>query len=158
MSPLQRSILQVLAERKEGMLLHEVATAVTTHTGRPVVETSIPGAFSRNRDWVTSDTGRLNMHATIAISASGREALAAYEAHREATHPMGPSVEGSFFVFVEEVHVVKRHTMIVRGAENADAAEAVARAQCDEGMYPATMSVSIERSFHVRPMRQGHGG
>ncbi len=157
MSPLQRSILKVLAESRAPMLLHQIAAEVSTQTGRPVVAASIPGAFSRSRDWITSSTGRMNEHSLIEISDSGREALTDEHARREAAHPMGPVVEGRFFVFVEEVHVVRRHTMMVRGVADAAEAEAVARRQCDEGMYPQTMSVSIERSFTVRPIRQGHG-
>jgi len=158
MSPLQRSILLVLADRKQGLPLHGIADIVSRQIGRRLGHAAVGSAFSRNRDWVDSDTGRLNMHSVVTITDAGREALTAHEEHREATHPMGATVEGRFFVFVDEVHVIRRHTMIVQGVRDAAEAEEVARRQCDEGMYPATMSVSIDRTFRVRPVREGHGG
>lgn len=153
MSPLQKRVLLILAERPKGLALHQIADLVSQQTGNRLHYHSIGGAFSRNRGWVDSDTGKLSMHAIVTITESGLAALA----EKEAQHPLGPHVPGSFFVFVEEVHVVKRHTMIVRNVQNAAEAEAVARRQCDEGMYPATMSVSFERSYKVRQARQGHG-
>lgn len=156
MSPLQRRILRLLAEQKEGLALHDIADRISQQTGKRIWYQSVAGAFSHRRNWVDSSTKRLNDQALVTISAEGREALAAYDEHREATHPMGPIQPGRFFVFIEEVQVVKRHTMVVRNVANAQEAEAVAREQCDRGQYPATMTIHTERSFVVRPVRQGH--
>lgn len=153
MSPLQKRVLRILADRKQGLPLHQIADIVSQQTGNRIRYDSIGGAFSRNRQWLDSDNGRLNMHAIITISDEGRTALDEVEA----SHPLGPHAPGSFFVFIEEVHVIKRHTMVVQGVRDAAEAETVARRQCDEHMYPATMSVSIDRTYRVRQARQGHG-
>jgi hypothetical protein len=156
MSPTQRDVLRLLSVQKEGLYLHDIANRLSQDEKR-IYAPSIIGAFSRNREWVASDTGRLNDRSLITISPEGRAALVAYDEHREATHPMGSRQPGRFFVFVEEVQVIKRHTMIVRDVADEAEAEAVARAQCDEGMYPQVMSISIDRTYKVRPMREGHG-
>lgn len=157
MSPLQRKILRLLSEQKTGLYLHDIANRLSQQTGERIYAPSVAGAFSRRREWVCSESGRLNDRSLVSISDEGRAALVAYDEHREATHPMGPRQPGSFFVFVEEVQVIKRHTMIVRNVADEAEAEAVARAQCDEGMYPQVMSISIERTYRIRPMREGHG-
>lgn len=157
MSPLQQKVLRILAGSDRGMSLHQIADRISQKTGERIWYQSVAGAFSHRRAWVESDTGRLNDRAIVSISAEGRAALDAYDANREATHPMGPVVPDRFFVFVEEVQLVKRHTMIVRNVASAEEAEAVARVQCDRGEYPAAMTVSTERSFTVRPVRAGHG-
>ena len=157
MSPLQRRVLRILADAGTGLSLHEIAERISQKTGERIWYQSVAGAFSHRRTWVESDTGKLNDRAKVAISAEGRAALVAYDEHREATHPMGLVVPNRFFVFIEEVQVVRRHTMVVRNVANAEEAEAVAREQCDRGEYPAAMTVSTERSFVVRPVRAGHG-
>ena len=156
MSPLQRNVLQVLAENPQGLGLHDIANRVSQKTGKQIFHLSIGGAFSHKRKWVESDTGRLNEVSTVTISAEGRRALGEYEEQREVTHPMGRIVPDRFFVFIEEVQIVKRHTMVVRNVADAAEAEAVVRKQCDEGQYPAAMTISTERSFVVRPVRTGH--
>jgi hypothetical protein len=150
-------VLRILVEAGKGLSLHEIADRISKKTGERIWYQSVAGAFSHRRTWVESDTGRLNDQAKVSISDEGRAALEAYDANREATHPMGPVVPDRFFVFVEEVQVVRRHTMVVRNVASAEEAEAVARAQCDRGEYPAAMTVSTERSFVVRPVRAGHG-
>jgi hypothetical protein len=154
---MQRDVLRLLSAQRTGLTFHDIALRLSQSTGKPVYGGSIPGSFSHRRSWLDSDSGRLNATSLIVASEEGRAALAEYDGHREATHPMGPVVPDRFFVFVEEVQTIKRHTMVVRNVASAEEAEAVAREQCARGEYPQVMTISTERSFAVRPVRQGHG-
>ena len=157
MSPLQRSILSFLMKQNKGLPLHEIAKQISHQSDRLVLPGTIPGAFSHRRTWLESSSGKLNDTSLISISEEGRQALTAYEEGREANHPMGKIKAGRFFVFIEEHHVIRRHTMVITNVADAEEAERIARDRCDRGEYPAAMSIAIDRSFKVKPVREGHG-
>jgi hypothetical protein len=160
MTPLQKATLEVLqdaaASGRSYVTCNHIVDGVKEKLGHAVMWNSIVGAFAKCRVWVGTTSGKMNTHAFYFLSREGADALKEETERREREHPMGAQMPGKFFVFVEEVQRIRRHTMIVR-ANTADEAEARARTECDEGRMPATMTITIERTYTVKPVREGHG-
>lgn len=160
MTPLQKATLEVLqdtaASGRPLVTYAFIVNEVERKLGHDVMWQSIVGAFAKCRVWIDSTNGKMNTAAFYSLTPEGANALKEAADKREREHPMGAQMPGKFFVFVEEVQRIRRHTMIVR-ADTADEAEARARVECDEGRTPATMTVTIERTYTTKPVREGNG-